>query len=505
MSLEPDAVEKPAKLEPDPDKPSVAQLVGMARKDLWCFIELTFSVLHPGKPLIYADYLELMAQIMMKVRDGKWRRVIVNLPPRHMKSMIISIFYVAWRLGVDPTTKFITISYGDDLAHDHSALTRKLMTSPLYKRIFPGTILEKKAVDHIVTTKGGARYATSIGSDITGFGADVIIIDDPMQPDQATSERVKQDVRQWVSSSVMTRFNDPAKGVLILVMHRLAPDDLSATLSETADFVLTLPLVAGKDEPYYTLHDRILCLRREGDILNPNRMGPKEADALKQSLPKHVWNSQYQQQPTAGGSGMLSIDHFQRFDLGKPPAFELVIHSWDLGATINGNASVCTQWGLTRSKEGCDLLYLTNVVRIKLELPEVRATIEAEMHKHDPALVVLDERGAGMGVYQDLRNQHGRKIMGSTETDQPPKLAGSKQSHPGASKIDRFGRASLVIGDRTVFIPHKAPWLETFLYEVAAFPNAPDDDQVDSMTQVIANFKRAIYLARKNAADSLAY
>ena len=107
------------------------------------------------------------------------------------------------------------------------------MLSALYARIFPGTILDKRAADHITTTKGGRRYATAVGSDITGFGADEIIIDDPMEPNQAASELAKERVRSWVQSSVLTRFNDPTRGVLMLVMHRLAPDDLSATLEDT--------------------------------------------------------------------------------------------------------------------------------------------------------------------------------------------------------------------------------------------------------------------------------
>jgi hypothetical protein len=204
-------------------------LLAFARVDFWCFVELMFPVLYPGQKLIYAPYLELIATLLMRVARGKYRNVIINLPPRHMKSALTSILYTAWRLGCDPTVKLICISYGDDLAHDLSSQARKIMRSPLYKRIFPGTTLDKSAVDHIRTTLGGYRYATAVGSDITGFGADEIIIDDPIQPEEALSERVKQQVRDWVASSALTRFNNPSKCAVVLVMHRLASDDLSAT------------------------------------------------------------------------------------------------------------------------------------------------------------------------------------------------------------------------------------------------------------------------------------
>ncbi|MFN3891261.1 MAG: hypothetical protein ACK4MV_12750 [Beijerinckiaceae bacterium] len=474
--------------------PSAIEIAAMARSDLWCFIELMFPVLHPGTRLVYADYLGLMATLLMSASERKYRRLIFNLPPRHMKSLIVSIMYPAWRLGRDPGVKFICISYGDDLAHDHSAMTRKIMQSSQYRMIFPNVELDKKAVDHIRTSKGGYRYATSIGSDITGFGADEIIIDDPMQPDEAGSEKRKQDIRSWVQSSVLTRFNDPSRGVLMLVMHRLAPDDLSGTMEASADFVLKLPLIAA-DKQHFTSKNKTILLRAPGDILNPNRMTDKDVEDLKLSLPKHVFDSQYQQQPTVGGSGMISLKHFRRYDLSSMPAFELTIHSWDIGATITGNASVCTKWGLVRDPAGGDALYLTDVLRLRLELPEVRAAIRAQRAKDRPALIVLDERGVGLGVCQELQREF-RNVIGSTATTEPVDHIGAPGRRPNAGKIERFGQAALAIADGRVLIPTTAPWLESFLYEIASFPNIPDKDQVDSMTQLVAHINAGIWRAR---------
>ena len=136
-----------------------------ARADFWCFVELMFPTLYPGQKLDYAPYLELIASVLMNVEDGGIGKLIINLPPRHMKSALVSILYPAWRLGRDPTAKFICISYGDDLAHELSSQTRKIMRSELYRRIFPKTILDKEAAGHIRTSKGGYRYATAVGSD----------------------------------------------------------------------------------------------------------------------------------------------------------------------------------------------------------------------------------------------------------------------------------------------------------------------------------------------------
>jgi hypothetical protein len=379
----------------------IADLHALARRDFAIFIELAFLILHPGKTLVHASYIDVLVALMESCAAGRKPRVIVNLPPGFMKSMLISIMYVAWRLGVDPTLKFVCISYGDDLAHKHSASTRKLMQSPQYRAIFPGTVLDKKAEEWLTTTKGGYRYATAVGSDITGFRPTEIIVDDPIEPEKGTSELAKEKIRSWISSSVLTRFEDNAKNVFILVMHRVAPDDLAGTLqTQGGYFTLSLPLVAEKEEAFAS-QGHVIMTRQPGELLHPGRMTPEQLERLKREISPHAFASQYQQRPVLGGSGMCSIDRLARYD--KPPKFELIIHSWDIGATLEGNPSVCTKWGVAADPAGRDNLYLTDVVRLKVEIPDVRAAIKAHDKLDKPDVIILDHRGVGIGVYQDLR------------------------------------------------------------------------------------------------------
>lgn len=482
---------------PEDRRTSLEAALTFARADFWCFVELMFPVLHPGQKVIFAPYLGLMATLLMRVDEGKYKRVVINLPPRHMKSMLASVLYPAWLLGRDPTIKIICISYSDDLAHDLSSLTRKVMQSEAYQTIFPGTWLDKSAVDYLRTTRGGYRYTVAVKSHITGFGADIIIIDDPLQPVDAYSENAKQNYRNWFANSVLTRFNNPKRGALILVMHRLSTDDPSADLEQSADFTLRLPLVAEKKESF-EINGHMIFRRAPGEPLNTGILDLPQIDKLKTTIPPHVYAAQYQQRPTYGGSGMLSIERFLRYDLNQCPAFELIIQSWDIGATITGNASVCTTWGLVRHAKNRDTVYLVDVQRLRLELPEVLAAIKSADRRDTPALIIIDERGVGMGVYQQLFREGFRHITGSTETSEAIDREGLSGTKPSASKIDRFGKAALEIADGRVLIPDRAPWLESFLNEVAGFPNITDKDQVDSMSQLIANLDRAIYIARDN-------
>ena len=385
----------------------VEDLYAVARRDFGTFIELAFPVLHPGKKLVHAPYLD--RAVMEGCAAGCYPRVIVNLPPGFMKSMLISIMYVAWRLGADPTAKFVCISYGDDLANKHAASTRKLMQSPVYTAIFPGTLLDKKSEGWLGTTKGGYRYATAVGSDITGFRPTEIIVDDPIEPEEGSSELKKQKLRSWISSSVLTRFEDNAKNVFILVMHRIAPDDLAGTLQKQGDyFTLSLPLVAEQEETFATEQGEIIMTRQPGELLHPGRMTPKDLERLKREISPHAFDSQYQQRPRLGGSGMCSIDRLARYD--KAPKFELTIHSWDIGATVEGNASVCTKWGVTKDPDGRDNIYLIDVVRLKLEIPDVRGAIKIQDKLDKPNLIVIDHRGVGIGVWQELRKAGYRHV-----------------------------------------------------------------------------------------------
>ena len=391
------------------------------------------------------------------------------------------------RLGVNPAEKIICISYGDDLAHNLSRKTRQLMLSPLYRMTFPGTILDKKAEDSITTTKGGQRYATAVGSDIAGFRADLIVIDDPMQSDEVASELAKETLRTWYYGVVAQRLLDQSEGVIVLVMHRLPPDDLSATLMEAGGWQqFSLPLIAEQAENFLDHRNRVLMQRQPGDSLNPARTPIDACVKLKADLPPHVFEAQYQQRPRYGGSGCCSIERLVRYD--QKPRFELTVHAWDIAATKgSGNSTVCMKFGLARDEESGDVMYLTEIIRMQIELPDVREAIITQDAVDQPALIVMDGNGIGVGVYQDLARRGFKHIV-----------PGSAMEKVNAAnlKAERFRRALINLYDGRVRIPASMRGLEIFLAELAAFPDGKNDDQVDSLSLVAAHLNRVIAKAR---------
>ena len=198
------------------------------RNDLMSFIERSFYELNPQVTFMASPYIELLASTLEKCRTGKTNRLIINLPPRTLKSHAASVAFPAWLLGHDASKQVICVSYGQDLADKHARDCRTLMSSPFYRGLFPGTVLspDKQSVNEFLTTSQGFRMSTSLGGVLTGRGADVIIVDDILKPDDALSEIRRRAANDWYFNTLLSRLNSKENGVIIIVMQRLHQGDL---------------------------------------------------------------------------------------------------------------------------------------------------------------------------------------------------------------------------------------------------------------------------------------
>jgi hypothetical protein len=200
----------------------------LMRRDLMTFIERSFYELNPQTTFSKSPHIEALASRLEACRQGKTKRLIVNLPPRSLKSHTVSVAFVAWLLGHKPAIQIICASYGQELADKHARDCRTLMASEFYQQLFPRTRLssEKKSVNEFLTSGEGFRMSTSVGGVLTGRGADVIILDDPLKPDEALSETRRTSVNEWYDNTLVSRLNSKENGVIIIVMQRLHQDDL---------------------------------------------------------------------------------------------------------------------------------------------------------------------------------------------------------------------------------------------------------------------------------------
>ena len=450
-----------------------AELDALTRIDFQVFIERMFAELNPGIPYLDNFHIPILAANLEAARQGKITRLILTVPPRSLKSFITSVAYIAWCLGHDPTLKILAASYAQDLAEDLSRDCRAIMQSELYRRLFPATRLNpsRLAANAFETTAGGCRRAASVGGSLTGFGADLIVIDDPMKPDEALSDVERRRANRWFSSTVVTRLNSQKSGKIVVVMQRLHEDDfVGHILSLDKWDLVSFPAIAQEDEVHVvkTPHGTFTHRRKKGEALHPERESLRELERLRQTLGPEFFAAQYLQSPTPPGGGLIRAECFRRYSPDElPPKFEQVLQSWDTGnkaKTIN-DPSACTTWGILG-----DTMWLLDVFRGRLEYPELKRAIIAQARHHRATLVLIEDKGSGNSLLQDLVRDRMRNVEGVM---------------PVADKFMRMRMQTAAIENGFVYLPTNAPWLADYLHELMMFPKGKHDDQVDSTSQAL--------------------
>src|SRR6202047_5367883 len=312
----------------------------LLRQDFVSFAARCFHDLNPQAELAMNWHLELIAAKLTAVRQGKIRRLIINLPPRHLKSLMASIAFPAWCLGHDPSAQILCAGYGQDLADKLARDCRGIMMSPWYRRIFPTRLApHRQAVQEFITTRQGYRLATSIGGVLTGRGADIILIDDPLKPEEALSEAQRQAANEWYDHTLYSRLNDKRYGAIVIVMQRWHEDDLVGhVLGQEQWEVVRFPAIAETDEKHQieTIWEAQCFTRRQGDPLPPDREPLDTLDRIRRTIGEYNFAGQYQQSPAPLGRRHGQGRMVQALCC-KPAAGELRAHRAKLGYRQQGD------------------------------------------------------------------------------------------------------------------------------------------------------------------------
>jgi predicted phage terminase large subunit-like protein len=451
------------KLEPDLQRLAYAA-------SLYTFMRRAFIELSPGEQFIYGHYLRAICFALERVFRGEVKRLIITLPPRFLKSHIASVSFPAWALGRDPTMKFVCASYANSLSEDFSRQTRQLMKAPWYRETFPWTKLspEKSGVDEFHTTRKGRRIATSVGGTLTGKGGNILLIDDALKAEDANSEAKRDACHSWFTGTVASRLNDPASGAIVVIAQRLHVDDLVGRLLETGDWEhLNLPAIATEHQ-VLDLGNDVTWERNIGDLLHEERVGQEELDRFKRDLGSAAYSAQFLQAPTLPGGNIIKLNWFRTYE-GKPQpsAYEAVVQSWDTASVpgVDNDYSVCTTWGLIN-----DTVDLLDVHRAQYDYPDLRRVARDLRKKWKPRLIVVEKTGVGIALAKDLIRDGHKDTQAMT---------------PKGDKIQRMSVECAQIESGLVRIPKSAPWLATYLKEIAEFPNGKYFDQVDSTSQIL--------------------
>ena len=404
-----------------------------------------------------------------RIWEGDLRRLVITVPPRHLKSETVTVAYVAWLLGQQPDLKIMVASYSQDLARLLSNHTRTVMETSWYQNDFPRTRISERgnrAVE-LITTANGARKAVSVGGTITGFGADIIIVDDCMKADDVRSQAARDEVKGWFDNTLGTRLNNKATGKIISIQQRLHEDNLPAYLLAKGYEHLNLPAIAEKEEKVLIGPGRVYR-RRVGDLLNPERESRAVLEQMRRELGPAVFAAQYQQDPVAPEGNLLKMEWFGVYDEAfERSDFQKVVQSWDTGmsAAPTSDYSVCTTWGFRARK-----WYLLDVFRQRLDYPDLKRAVIRRKRDWEADKVLIEDAGSGRSLWQEFSQQGAFRPLMIRVTE---------------NKIDRFVGTLGEVEAGNILLPTDAPWLNAFRSELKAFPQARHDDQVDSFSQFV--------------------
>ena len=444
----------------------------LLRADFRVFIHKVFNTLSPGQTYVLSWHIEAIADRLERVRRGEIQRLIINLPPRSLKSITSSVAFPAFVLGHSPSRRIICVSYSGDLAKKHSNDFRALIESHWYRAAFPATRIGpfKDSETEIEFTARGFRLATSVGGTLTGRGGDIIVIDDPLKPDDALSETKRSAANQWFANTLLSRLDDKRTGAIVIVMQRVHMDDLTGfLLSQSNEWeLLSLPAIAQFEETI-PLGDGRLHRRRFGEALSPEREPLHVLEALKLQIGSDPFSAQYQQAPAPPGGAMIKRRWVRRYgdELPAPAEQLMTVQSWDTASKggPDNDWSVCTTWILTRRKRW----YLLDVWRRRVDYPALKAAVRSLAKQWSARRVLVEDAVTGTALVQELREE----------------IWGIIAVKPVGDKASRMAVASAKFEVGQVFLPERADWLPDLEAELFAFPGARHDDQCDSISQAL--------------------
>jgi predicted phage terminase large subunit-like protein len=449
-------------------QPSVPALFDIVlRSDFESFVQKAFSVVHPDRKVAWSWHIRAICWHLYLVRSGQMPRLIINLPPRSLKSFIVSVAWPAFLLGLDPSLRIVCVSYTDDLARDHARLFRILIESQIYRRLFPKMRISprKNTEGMVATTRGGFRLATSIGGTLTGKGGDLIIIDDPMKAEDVNSKVERERVIDWYKSTLASRLNDAVNGQIVVVMQRIHSFDLSGYLLEQDDWTsLALPAEARRDFDVAIGRNR-WHRYSEGDLLHGARLPGAILEARCRELGSAQYSAQYLQDPVPPDGTIIKRAWFRYYEPRIQPVVIEIIQSWDVAAKIaEGNDySVCVTVGIAR-----DGYYIMDVKRFKAEFPVLQRTAEAMAEQYRPNRILIEDSSNGTALLQNLTFGTRLNVIGIK---------------PKQDKEARANGVAAAFEAGRVKFKKDAEWLLEFERELLEFPNSRHDDQVDALTQ----------------------
>lgn len=433
-------------------------------------------------------HIDCLCEYLQNVYEGKTKRLIINVPPRTSKTLLVNIAFTAWLLGREPSMKIIGISYAQRLSEKIAYKCRLLMETKWYQELFTDTQLDPNQSQkaNFLTTKGGGRFSTSVGGTLTGEGADILLIDDPMNPDEALSDVKRINANDWIDQAIYSRLNNPKEGKIVVIMQRLHSDDTTGHLLSTGKWLLVkMPALTNTT---LTFKPRDYEYSYNG-LLHEDRLPKDVLDELQESMGSYAMAGQYLQEPVPLGGGEFKSDYLNYFNSDT-----LDVQPCNLYITVDpanskkktSDYTAMVVWALAPDQN----YYLIDGIRERLN-PTERIDRLFELHRKWNKKTGKPPR-VGYEKYGMMSDTHYIQQKQNVESYRFPLT----EIHSGMQKEERIRRLIPIMERGQMWLPNNLYYKnikglqENFInviveQEILLFPFATHDDFIDAMAMII--------------------
>lgn len=506
------------------------QLIELDRKisegSLVEFVKLAWHVIEPGAEYVHGWHIDFICEHLEAITDGVeledgtyYNRLLINVPPGAMKSLLTGVFWPAWWWGPrnEPHKRFLCASHSQGLAIRDSTKMRRLIASEWYQSRWGDRVKltgDQNAKTKFENTATGFREAVAAGS-ITGSRGDVVVIDDPHSVESAASDAMRSSTIEWFLEAVPTRLNNPVKSAIVVIMQRLHEEDVSGIILEKGlgydhimlpmryDPARAVPTLLGIEDPR----------SEEGELLFPARFPEEVVDRDERVMGKYAAAGQFQQEPIPRGGGIIKAEWWKLWDRESYPPFDYIVAALDTAYTTKqeNDPSAMTVWGvwtggdqtaqvtrqITREGEmsaAIERTYSQEHPRAmlmyawqdRLELHELVDRVRETMERYGVDKLLIENKAAGHSVAQEIRRLYGYDDFAVQLTD--PKTL---------DKTARLYSIQHLFAEGLIYSPDRS-WADMVINQTANFPKARHDDLVDTLSMALRHLRDTGIIVRND-------
>lgn len=443
------------------------------------FVRGAWNIIEPGTGFLSNWHVEYVAEHLELVTEGKIQRLIINIPPKYLKSILVSVMWPVWSWAKKPSIRWIFCSHAQDLTIRDSRKRRQIMQDPWFVENWGHKVRfapDQNQKTEFENMEKGSMICKSVGAAAIGRGGNFIVIDDPLNPQDALSEVKRKEANRWIDESISTRLDDKATGAIVLIMQRLHEDDVTGHLLSKKDADgtarwqhISIPAEAeGRTVIHFPKSGKEI-VREDGEPIFAKRESKELLTTLRTvDLGSYAYAGQYQQRPSPLGGGVIKSEWW-RFYSEDPGELEYYLQSWDMSfkETKDGSYVVGQVWGKRGSR-----FYLLDQIRSRCDFVKAKFMVKAMTDKWpQTAAKLVEDKANGPAIISSLAEN----------------IPGIIPINPKGSKEARLHAVSPYIEAGNVFLPSKElnPWVDAYILEFDHFPNGLYDDQIDATSQAL--------------------